>query len=193
MSQAQASPSAHGLGYRNVAGKWGWFVTLGVVLIVAGVLALGDVVWFTLFSVIFIGAMMLVGGIFQIIHAFMTKAWSDFFLNLVMGILYVIGGLVIMDNPVQAIFWLTLFLVAALLVGGIMRIVVGIRHREMAAWWLLVISGLISVALAIFLYRSFPGSALWILGTVIAVELLIQGFTWLRFGFELRTLARQAR
>jgi uncharacterized membrane protein HdeD (DUF308 family) len=193
MSQAQASPAPHGLGYKNVAGKWRWFIVLGVVLIIAGILALGDVVAFTLISVIFIGAMMLVGGIFQIIHAFMTKGWSEFFLNLLMGILYVIGGFLIMQEPLQGALILTLFLTATLLVGGIMRIVVALRHAELPGRWLFVLGGVISVVLAVVLFQTLPWSSLWILGTVIAVELLIQGFTWLRFGFELRTLARQAR
>jgi uncharacterized membrane protein HdeD (DUF308 family) len=192
VSQAHADRLAGGLRYRNVAAKWGWFVALGVVLILAGLFALGDVVAFTLISVIFIGAMLLVGGIFQIIHAFMTKGWSDFFLNLLMGAIYVVGGFLIMDEPVQGSVLITLFLLAALLVGGIMRIVVAVRHREMAGWWLLVLSGLISVVLAVVLYMSLPWSGLWVLGTVIAIELLVQGFSWLQFGLSLRKLARQA-
>jgi uncharacterized membrane protein HdeD (DUF308 family) len=192
MPEAHSDRFSGGLGYRNVAGKWGWFVALGVILILAGLSALGDVVAFTLISVIFIGAMLLAGGIFQVIHAFMTKAWSDFFLNLLMGALYVAGGLLIMDEPVQGSLVITLFLLAALLVGGITRIVVAVRHREMTGWWLVVLSGLISLALAVILYRSLPWSGLWLLGTIIAIELLIQGFTWLQFGFSLRKLARQA-
>ena len=193
MSEARANRLAGGLGYKNVAGKWGWFVALGVTLILAGVFALGDVVAFTLISVIFIGAMLLVGGVFQLIHAFMTKGWSDFFLNLLMGVVYVVGGFLIMQEPVQGSVIITLFLLAALLVGGIMRIVVAVRHREMTGWWLLVLSGLISVFLAIVLYMSLPWSGLWVLGTVIAIELLIQGFTWLQFGLSLRKLARESR
>jgi len=193
MSEAHSNRLAGGLGYKNVAGKWGWFVALGVILILAGVFALGDVVAFTLISVIFIGAMLLAGGIFQVIHAFMTKGWSDFFLNLLMGVVYVVGGFLIMQEPVQGSVIITLFLLAALLVGGIMRIVVAVRHREMTGWWLLVLSGLISVFLAIVLYMSLPWSGLWVLGTVIAIELLIQGFTWLQFGLSLRKLARESR
>jgi uncharacterized membrane protein HdeD (DUF308 family) len=190
VSQAHADRFGDGLGYRNVAAKWGWFVALGGVLILAGLFALGDVVAFTLFSVIFIGAMLLVGGIFEIIHAFMTKGWSDFFLNLLMGAIYIVGGFLIMDEPVQGSVVITLFLLAALLVGGIMRILVAVRHREMALWWLVAVSGLISVVLAVVLYMSLPWSGLWVLGTVIAIELLVQGFTWLQFGLSLRNLAR---
>ncbi len=191
MSGTPATMS-HGLGYRQTASKWGWFVALGVILILAGLFALGDVVAFTLVSVIFIGGMLLVGGIFQVIHAFMTKGWSAFTLNLIMGVLYVIGGFLIMAEPVKGSVFLTLMLLAALLVGGIMRIVIALQHRDLEAWWLVLIGGVISVFLAVMLYASLPWSGLWVLGTLIAIEMLIQGFTWLQFGFSLRRLSRAA-
>jgi uncharacterized membrane protein HdeD (DUF308 family) len=186
------SNSPHGLGYLHLTSKWGWFVALGVALVLFGIFALVDVVAFTIVSVIFIGAMLLVGGIFQIVHAFMTKTWASFGLNLLMGIIYVIGGFLIMQEPVQGSLVITLMVIAALAVGGIIRIMVGFRHREMASWWLLVLSGVISLILALMLYSTFPGSGLWVLGTLIAVELLIQGFTWLQFGLALRRLGRHA-
>ncbi|HUN41146.1 MAG TPA: HdeD family acid-resistance protein [Acetobacteraceae bacterium] len=155
-------------------------------MILGGIFALGDVVMFTLVSVIFIGAMLLVGGIFQIIHAFMTREWSAFFFNLLAGFLYVIGGFLIMQEPVAGSLVLTLFVLAALLIGGVMRIVISLQHRELPGWWFVLLSGIISVILAVMLYATLPWSGLWILGTLIGIELLVQGFTWLRFGFAMR-------
>ena len=77
-------------------------------------------------------------------------------------------------------------------VGGIMRIVIAFRHRELAGWWLLVLSGAASVAIGILLYASLPWSGLWVLGTLVGIELLVQGGTWLQFGFTLRHLRRAA-
>ena len=181
-----------GLGYTHITAKWGWFVALGVILIAGGVFALGDVVVFTLVSVIFIGAMLLVGGIVQLVHAFMTKAWSVFGFNLLMGALSILGGLLIMQEPAQGSVALTLLLLAALLVGGATRIAVAVRHRELAGWWLVMLGGIISILVAAMLYASLPWSGLWVLGTLIAIELLVQGFTWVRFGLALRSLARSA-
>ena len=193
MSQAPAATAPRGLGYTSVTSKWGWFVALGLILIIGGFLALGDVVAFTLVSTIFIGAMMLVGGVFQIVHAFMTKEWRAFALGLILGVLYVIGGFLIMDEPVQGSLIITLFLLAAILVGGIIRIVISLQHREMAGWWLLLLGGILSVIVAVLLYATLPWGGLWILGTLIAVELMLQGFTWLNFGFALRKLGHSAR
>jgi uncharacterized membrane protein HdeD (DUF308 family) len=181
-----------GLGYTHITGKWGWFVALGVVLILVGIFALIDTVAFTIASVIFIGAMLAVGGIFQIVHAFMTKTWGSFFLNLLMGLLYTIGGFLIMQEPIQGSFVITLMLIVALAIGGVMRIVIAFKHRELKGWWLFVLGGVISLVLAYLLFASLPWSGLWVLGTLIAIELLIQGFTWLQFGLGLRRMGRSA-
>lgn len=196
MSDLHAESSPRGLGYAQITAKWGWFVALGVGLVLLGILALGDVVTFAVISVIFIGAMLLVGGIFQIVHAFMTKNWRAFALDLFMGVLYVAAGLLVMREPVRGSVVLTLFVIAALLVGGITRIMVALQHRHMAQWWLLLLGGVVSVILAVILtivlYGMLPWSGLWILGTLIAVELLVQGLCWIAFGFALRGLARTA-
>jgi uncharacterized membrane protein HdeD (DUF308 family) len=157
-------------------------------MVAAGVFALGDVVAFTLVSVIFIGAMLLVGGVFQIIHAFMTRGWSGFAFNIIMGLLYIIAGVLIMQEPVQGSVILTILILVTLLIGGIMRIVVALRHREVSGWWLMALGGLLSVVVAVMLYATLPWSGLWVLGTLIAIELLIQGFTWIQFGWALRRL-----
>ncbi len=74
----------------------------------------------TLASVLFIGAMLpRSGGIFQVIHAFMTRTWSAFLLQLLGGALYIVGGLLIMDEPVQGSVLITLLLLVALIVGGV--------------------------------------------------------------------------
>jgi uncharacterized membrane protein HdeD (DUF308 family) len=188
MSGRQVGTPGGGLGYAHVGEKWAWFVGLGVVMMLLGVFALGDVAAVTLISTIFIGAMLLVGGVFQVIHAFIVKTWSGFLLNMLGGIVYAIGGILIMDEPVQGAVVITLFLIAALFIGGALRIVVALRHREMGGWWLIALSGLVSIVIGVLLYASLPWSGLWVLGTLIGVELLVQGMTWLMFGMALRRI-----
>jgi uncharacterized membrane protein HdeD (DUF308 family) len=170
----------------GVARKWGWFIALGVVLIVLGIVAWIDVVAVTIASTIVIGASMVVGGVLQILHSFMVKEWRGFIFGLLAGVLYVIGGLLIFNEPVQGAVVLTLLLAAAVIVGGIVRIVIALRHREVRAWGLVLLSGLVSVVVGCLLYANLPWSGLWILGTLIAIELLVQGAGWLYFGIALR-------
>jgi uncharacterized membrane protein HdeD (DUF308 family) len=173
---------------RRLAAKWGWFVALGIVMIFAGLCALGDTVLVTLLSVIFIGAVMVVSGVFQIVHAFANKQWGAFVFALACGTLYVVGGFLIMREPVRGSVLLTILLLFALAISGILRITMAIRHREVRGWWLLLLGGLISIGLAALLYLSLPWSGLWVLGTLIGVELLVQGFSWTSLGFTLRRM-----
>ena len=123
--------------------------------VLVGIFAWFEVVAVTLASVIFIGAAMLVGGVFQIVHAFMMRGWGSFLLSLIMGVLYVLGGLLIMDEPLAGSVAITLFLAVVLVVAGIMRIVMALQHRDMAGWGLMLASGIVTLLIGLTLYPDF--------------------------------------
>ena len=172
---------------------WGWFVAAGVGMLVLAVIVLADVVAASIASVIVIGAMMFVGGIIQIAQALVTmRGWRNFLFCLLGGVLYLVGGAFIIQEPVQGSVVITIFLLVAMMVGGIVRIIIALRHRELPGWWLMLIGGLISIIVSFMLYLTLPWSGLWVLGTLIGVELIVQGLTWLRFGFALRAIRANA-
>src|SRR3954447_16822681 len=100
--------------FSELRSKWGWFVALGVLLLLAGVLALADEFLATVVSVFYVGALMLVSGIFQIIHSFGVKSWGRFFWWLLSGIVYTLAGIFAYLNPLLASTVLTLLLAIAL-------------------------------------------------------------------------------
>ena len=59
---------------------------LGIAQLVLGVVAWFDVIAFTIAGVIFIGALVLVAGVFQVVHAFMDREWGGFALHLLIGV-----------------------------------------------------------------------------------------------------------
>jgi uncharacterized membrane protein HdeD (DUF308 family) len=168
---------------------WGWFVALGIAQLVLGIIAWFDVIAFTIAGVIFIGALLLVAGVFQVVHAFMDREWGGFALHLIVGILYVIGGLLLMDEPLEGSVVITILVAAALIIGGVLRIAIGVQHRHMPGWGLLLAGGVISVLVGVMLYLMLPWSGLWVVGTLIAVELIFHGVSWIQFGLTLRKTA----
>ncbi len=182
MTSSNLSPS----GPAGAAHRWGWFVALGVILIAIGIFAWIEVVATTLAGVILLGAAMVVGGVFQIIHSFAVRGWSGFLLHILMGVLYIIGGLLIMAEPVRGAVIVTVFVAVCLAIAGIMRMVLAVQHRELTGWWLMLFSGLITLLIGLLLYATLPWSGLWVIGTLIAVELVVQGITWVQFGLMLR-------
>ena len=127
--------------------KWGWIVALGVVYVIAGVIALGSVVMATIASVYVVGIMMLIAGVFEVIHSFQIKTWGRFLFWLALGILYIIAGFVAFDNPLLTAVWLTLILGAALVASGIMRVFLGFNMQGGTPWGWVVASGLITLLL----------------------------------------------
>jgi uncharacterized membrane protein HdeD (DUF308 family) len=168
---------------------WGWFVGLGIVLMLLGLFAWFNVVGVTLAGTILIGALLLVGGIVQVVHAFMDRAWTGFSLHILTGILYAIAGLLIMAEPARGAIVITILLAAVLIVTGIMRVVMALRHWNMGGAGLLLLGGLISAIVGIALYLTLPWSGLWVLGTLIAVDLIFNGAAWFEFGLALRRSA----
>src|SRR5690606_1143246 len=109
---------------------WGWWVALGVLLLIAGLLALGNLLIATAASVFFVGAMMIVGGIAEIVFAFSYWGrWGRFIMWLLLGALYLAAGVVTFRNPALATAVLTLVLAASLVAVGILKIGAGIASR----------------------------------------------------------------
>ncbi|HZU90035.1 MAG TPA: HdeD family acid-resistance protein, partial [Stellaceae bacterium] len=167
---------------------WGWFVALGVLMILLGAFAWFDIIALTLAGTIYIGAALLVGGAFQIGHAFMDRSWSGFLLQVLAGILYGIGGILIMWEPVAGSIVITLVLAILMIVAGCFRVALAIRHWHLGGAGMLLLGGLVSIGVGVALYITLPWSGLWVLGTLIALELIIHGAAWLEFGLGLRRL-----
>jgi uncharacterized membrane protein HdeD (DUF308 family) len=133
-------------------------------------------VFATLVTVVFIGWLLLIGGILSAVHAFWRKQWRGFFLDLATGILYVVAGLMIIGNPGAAALTLTLLIAMLLLVGGIFRIVVALSgHFEHRGWVLL--NGIITAALGILIWRQWPLSGLWVIGLFVGIEMIFYGWS----------------
>jgi uncharacterized membrane protein HdeD (DUF308 family) len=165
--------------------KWGWIVALGVVYLVAGVIALGSVVMATIASVYVVGIMMLLAGVFEVIHSFQIQSWGRFLFWLALGVLYIIAGFVAFDNPLLTAVWLTLILGAALVASGLMRIFLGFNMQGGTPWGWVVASGLITLLLGIIILIHWPVSSLYVLGIFLGVDLVFAGATWIGLGLGL--------
>jgi len=166
--------------------KWGWIVALGVVYLVAGVIALGSVFAATVASVLVVGIMMMIAGVAEVISAFQVKTWGRFFFWLILGILYIVAGFVAWDNPLLTAVWLTLFLGAALVASGIVRIFLGFNMQHGSPWMWVVVSGLITLLLGVIILAHWPVSAVYTLGIFLGVDLVFAGASWISIGLALR-------
>jgi uncharacterized membrane protein HdeD (DUF308 family) len=190
MNAMTNATSAFGLGptaaLAPLKAKWGWIVALGVVYVVAGVIALGSVVMATIAAVWVVGIMMIIAGVFEIIHSFQIKTWGRFLFWLLLGVLYVIAGFIAFRDALSFAIWLTLLLGAALVASGIVRIFLGFNMRGGTPWGWVVASGVVTLLLGIIILIQWPYSGLYALGIILGVDLVFAGASWIGLGFGLR-------
>jgi uncharacterized membrane protein HdeD (DUF308 family) len=161
--------------------NWGWFVALGVILIILGAIAVGAAVTATLVSMVFLGWLMVIGGILQAGHAFWREKWSGLFLDLFIGILYIATGAMVLANPAATALALTLLISLFLLIGGIFRIGVSFAVPFHHRGWILF-NGVIAVLLGILIWTQWPLSGLWAIGLFVGIDLILNGWALVMLG-----------
>lgn len=167
--------------------KWGWFVGLGAVMLIVGVIALGNLLAATAASVYLVGFMMLIAGGFQIAHAFGVKEWGGFFFWLLGGLLYAVGGIIAFNNPLLASSVLTLLLAASLLASGVVRAWIGYKHWSHKGSGWIIAAALITALAGLVIAVGWPVNSLWVLGLFLAIDLIFQGWTAIALGLALKS------
>lgn len=158
-------------------------IALGIVLIAGGFLVLGDIAVATLISAVFIGIVAILGGIFEIVHAFWTKGWGGFLWQIVLGVLYVAFGVVLVTQPLYGALFLTWALGLLLLISGFVRIALSLtRWQEVG--WIMLVSGILGVLAGLVILTGFPMTGLWVLGMVLGIDLIAHGVAWLTYGWQ---------
>ncbi len=170
--------------------NWGWLLALGLSSIVLGTLGLYMTFAFTLVSVLFFGVLILVAGVFQLVHAFTCTGWKSVLWHVLIALLYIAAGVDIMLDPARASVILTLVLAGILVAVGVLRGIMAFQLRPASGWFWPLISGLISIALGGMIIAQWPDSGLWVIGLFVAIELIFNGWSYLFIALAARKAAR---
>jgi uncharacterized membrane protein HdeD (DUF308 family) len=159
---------------------------LGIVMIAAGVAALGDVVFATIISVKLIGLTAIAAGAFEIMHAFWTKGWGGFLWQILLGALYLAFGLILLTQPQSGALILTYLLGAVLFASGAIRCVLSFAHWQKNGWMMLI-SGVFALLAGLLILFGFPTISVSALGFLLGVDLISHGIAWLLYDLQRQT------
>jgi uncharacterized membrane protein HdeD (DUF308 family) len=168
-----------------IQGHWAWILALGIILIVVGTVAVSMPLWATLTTALAFGILLLMGGIAQLIGAFWTREWSGFFLILLMGVLYLVLGVMFLRHPGEALVAMTLLLTCGLMVSGLFRIIGSLIYRFPHWGWTLV-GGAINLLLGIYIYSQWPLDSFFVLGLFVGIDLIFTGWTWVMLALAVK-------
>jgi uncharacterized membrane protein HdeD (DUF308 family) len=172
--------------------RWGWVVGLGIVLVVLGTIAIGSSVLFTLASMVFVGWLLIIGGVLQAINALASKERPSFFIDLFSGLLYSVAGFLIVVHPAATAVGLTLMIAILLIFGGVFRIALAMAVRYDNRFWL-VLHGVINLLLGTCILQEWPVSGLWVIGLFIGIDMLFNGWSLIMLGMAAKNLSAHDR
>ncbi len=174
----------------NLPKSWKTMLALGIVMTVLGVIGMGMSFTLTITTVVFFGAFLLVSGCMQLAHALFGKEiqdWKGKAMHTLISIFYIIGGLLTVFNPIAGSFALTAMLAGVFLAMGVYRVYVALeRRRQGEDWGTLAAVGVADILMAAIIMIGMPWTALWVLGLLIAIELVMNGAMLIAVALEKR-------
>jgi uncharacterized membrane protein HdeD (DUF308 family) len=178
----------HELGH--LRSSWCWIAALGVLLVVCGALAVVYPAFFSLAAVSVLGIILVVAGVATIVGSFWAGKWSGFLVQLLVGILYVVGGVAVTERPLVSTVLMTFFLAMSFIVLGVFR-TVGALIIRFPQWGWALLNGVITFLCGMVIYRHLPVDALWIIGLLVGLEMLFNGWTWIMLALQIRKLPKE--
>jgi len=159
--------------------QWGWLLALGIILLIMGFAGLGMVAGLTVISMLFFGVLLIIGGVAHIFYAFIDKKWKGSLWHALLAILYIIGGIIVIYDPILASAIITVILACVFIVVGITRIFMAFKLKKGSGWGWIIVSGIASLVLGLIILYQWPISGLWFIGLFIAIELIMAGWSYI--------------
>jgi uncharacterized membrane protein HdeD (DUF308 family) len=171
---------------------WLWLMIAGVIALLGGILALLNPLAATITATMLAGWVLVVAGVIEVIGVFSATGWAARLWSLLLGILTVILGLYIRANPIVSTLALTWLAGILFLATGIAKVILSFSLRGTGAFWIVLLSGVVSVVLGAMVLSNFPYSAASILGILLAVELISTGIVNIALALRLRETGPKA-
>jgi uncharacterized membrane protein HdeD (DUF308 family) len=174
-------------GIHRIRSSWGWFLALGIVLIVLGAVCIAGEVLATFATILVLGWLLLFSGVVALVHAFQIHNWQGFFMYLLSALLRGFTGYALIRYPLAGAVALTLVLAAFFIVGGLSR-AIGAVVMKFPRWGWAVFAGVVAVALGIMLLEQLPVSSVWFIGFAIGVDMILEGVSLIGFATAIHKL-----
>ena len=157
-----------------------WYIGLGVLLTIFGLVLLASlpcVIWCAVFV---FGVVLVVGGLLPLLAVFEVFEGGFRWFWALFGVLYLVAGYYAFSTPVKTAIVLTNVLAIILIIAGVIRIFNAILFRGLQGWGWTLFSGLLTLVAGAMILKS-QDAPFWVLGLFLAIDILFQGINYLSF------------
>ena len=152
-----------------------WYLVQGGLMVLAGLLALVYPVLSSVGVVFLLGWLLIISGVAQGISLIGVRNVPHYWLQLISVVLSVIVGLMFLRDPEQGLLTLTVLLIVFFMVEGMSKVIFALTIRPFPNWGWVLLSGIIGILAAVYLWSSLPVTAVWLLGLLFGLLLISEG------------------
>ena len=163
-----------------------WSIVLSVLMMAAGVLAIGAPVVAGVAITAIVGWLLVFSGVLHMAFAWRAGRAGSVLWEILLGFVYALAGLYLVANPVAGLASLTLVIAFYLLIEGILELVLSFRLRPAHGSGWLLFDGVVTLILAVMIWSTWPSSAVWVVGTLIGISMVFSGITRLMLSLAVR-------
>ena len=163
--------------------KW-----VGIFLLISGFLALIAPLATGLSITILVGVLFIFSGALQLALVFRSESFGQ---GLLLALLSLVAGVYMVFQPVAALATLTLFLAGYFVASGAIEALSAFGAKPMSGWGWLLFNGIVSIVLGVLIWRQFPLSGAWAIGTLVGVRMIMSGWTLITVGGLAKDAATQ--
>jgi uncharacterized membrane protein HdeD (DUF308 family) len=171
----------------EVRKSWGWFLVVGILLMLLGATCIVKAQTATVFSILVLGWVLMISGVFWLVNSFLTIAWPLFFLYLLNALIRGGVGYLLIRHPNAGAEGVTMVIAILFIVGGLFR-AAGASVIKFPWWGWTVFAGLVSVGLGVYVLAIYPLASTFFIGIVIGVDLIFDGGALTAFAGAIHSL-----
>ena len=164
-----------------------WYLIQGVLLVVAGVLALVYPFIASVAVIFLLGWILIASGVLQGIGLVGASNVPHYWLQLISAVLAILIGVLLLRSPDSGLLIMTVLLIVYFMVEGIAKVIFALTIRPFPNWGWVLGSGLVGILLALILWANMPLTADWVLGLMLGILLVCEGAALTYLAWHVRT------
>ncbi len=125
-------------------------------------------------------------GVAYLAYAFAAQGAGSFLWRMLIGVVYVAGGGYLAFHRGIAVESLTLVVAAVFFLEGVLEIAAFFQLRALSGAGWILFDGILALVLAYVIYRPWPSSSTWAIGTLVGINLIVSGIAGLMYSVAVR-------
>jgi uncharacterized membrane protein HdeD (DUF308 family) len=164
-----------------------WSIFMGLLTAVLGVFLIVYPLATATITTVLLGWALIFLAIGQFVFALHSRTVGNFFVKVLLSVLYAICGIGLALFPIAGLAALTGVVGTLLLIQAGLQTVTAFQLRPLDGWGWFLADAAASLLLGVLILAKWPSSSIWAIGTLVGVSVFVSGITRIMIATKIRS------